>query len=215
VRAKKVQAPNVICGQAGFFAINLTIPAVYDADSTRGASMGDLGGRLARGDQTAFAELYDACADRLHHYLVARLGSSADADDVVQETFVRLARGRQKLAAVDNLVAYVFTVARNESATLLAGKLRDAQAHERQRAAADLWQFGSDQAFAARETAETLAAALAKLPPEQREIVELKHFAGLTLREIAEITRQPQGTAATRYRTALAQLREWLKSERC
>ena len=71
--------------------------------------------RLARGDQAAFAELYDACADRVHHYLVVRLGSRADADDVLQETFVRLARTRERLATVENLVAYVFATARNEA----------------------------------------------------------------------------------------------------
>ena len=37
--------------------------------------METLGRRLARGDQAAFAELYDRCADRCHHYLVTRLGS--------------------------------------------------------------------------------------------------------------------------------------------
>ncbi len=54
--------------------------------------------RLARGEPSAFAELYDACADRVHHYLVVRLGSTADADDVLQETFVCLARTRNRLA---------------------------------------------------------------------------------------------------------------------
>ncbi len=39
--------------------------------------------RLARGDPAAFVELYDACADRIHHYLVVRLASRADADDVL------------------------------------------------------------------------------------------------------------------------------------
>ena len=49
--------------------------------------MGTLQARLARGDQAAFAELYDAYADRVGHYLLVRLGSRADADDVLQETF--------------------------------------------------------------------------------------------------------------------------------
>ena len=75
--------------------------------------------RLARGDPAAFAELYDACADRVHHYLVVRLGSRADADDVLQETFVRLARTRKRLATVENLVAYVFATARNEAIRLI------------------------------------------------------------------------------------------------
>jgi len=42
----------------------------------------DLAARLARGDDAAFAELYDACADRLHGYLAARLGSRDAASDV-------------------------------------------------------------------------------------------------------------------------------------
>lgn len=77
--------------------------------------MEHLGARLAVGDQAAFAELYQACADRLHHYLTVRLGSRQDAEDVLQETFVRLARNRGKLESVGNLAAYVFTIARNES----------------------------------------------------------------------------------------------------
>lgn len=68
------------------------------------------GERLARGVHTDFAELYDACADRVHHYLVVRLGSRADADDVLQETFLRLVRTRAKLGEVENLVAYVFKI---------------------------------------------------------------------------------------------------------
>jgi hypothetical protein len=69
--------------------------------------MEKLGDRLAQGEQAAFAELYDACADRLHHYLTLRLGSREDADDVLQNTFVRLANARSRLAGIENLIAYV------------------------------------------------------------------------------------------------------------
>ena len=84
--------------------------------------MATLQARLARGEPAAFAELYDACADRVGHYLLVRLGSWADADDALQETFLRLARTREKLAEVDNLEAYVITIARNEAARLAAGQ---------------------------------------------------------------------------------------------
>ena len=87
--------------------------------------MEHLAARLAVGDQAAFAELYQACGDRLHHYLTVRLGSRQDADDVLQETFVRLARNRGKLLSVDNLAAYVFTVARNESNRLAERRKHD------------------------------------------------------------------------------------------
>jgi RNA polymerase sigma-70 factor (ECF subfamily) len=173
--------------------------------------MGDLADRLARGEQTAFAELYDACAPRLHPYLVGRLGSRADADDVLQETFIRIARAGRKLAGVDNLLAYAFTIARNEAARLLARRFRESDHRSFHPQAADLFCEAASDDLEAREMAEALAAALARLPSEQREIVELKSYAQLTLREIAAITGLPQGTVATRYRTALANLRGWLE----
>ena len=64
------------------------------------------------------------------------------------------------------------------------------------------------------DLAQTVATALARLPAEQREIVELKTYGGLTLREIAEVTALPPGTVATRYRTAITRLRESL-SRKC
>jgi RNA polymerase sigma-70 factor (ECF subfamily) len=173
--------------------------------------MGDLGDRLARGDRAAFAELYDACADRVHHYLVVRLGSRDDADDLLQQTFLRMARARQNLAKVENLPGYVFTIARNEAARLLADKSRMRRAS--QLVPADLFCEATSDDQLAREAAEVLTAALARLPSEQREIVELKTFGGLTLAEIAELTGTPPGTVATRYRTAIARLRQWLSKE--
>jgi RNA polymerase sigma-70 factor (ECF subfamily) len=180
---------------------------------------------LGRGDRAAFAELYDACADRVHHYLVVRLGSREDADDVLQETFVRLARNRRRLAQVENLAAYVFTVARNEAARFARRSRRttfrrttfkvvppgrtDCQSVLQPE---DLF-CPSDGDLQAREAAETVAKAMAGLDAPLREAVELKVYAGLTFREIAEVTGLPQGTVATRYRAALAKMRTWLVRE--
>lgn len=173
--------------------------------------MGPLQARLARGDSAAFAELYDACADRVGHYLLVRLGSRADADDALQETFLRLVRNRKKLAAVENLEAYVITIARNEASRLAAGKTR------RQRGQQPLM---ADELFCCppcdtdiRETVERVTAALQRLTPELREIVELKAYAGLTFQQISQVTELPQGTVATRYRTALAKMQSWFARE--
>ena len=171
--------------------------------------MDDLGDRLARGDRSAFAELYDGCADRVHHYLVVSLGSRADADDVLQEVFVRLVRSRRKLAEVNNLTAYVFAIARNEVLRLLQQRSREARSRDAPESCELFCEAVGDE-LEAREAADALAAALARLPREQREVVELKTYAGLTLGEIAEVTGSPPGTVATRYRTAIGRLREWL-----
>jgi RNA polymerase sigma-70 factor (ECF subfamily) len=174
--------------------------------------MDNLARRLARGEPAAFAELYDAGAGRIHHYLVVRLGSRADADDVLQETFVCLARTRKKLAGVENLMAYVFATARNESTRLMERLQRE----DRKRAHLSpdsLFQDSRSSLLSERETAEWVTAALQRLSDELREVVELKIYAELTFREISEVTGVPQGTVATRYRTALEKLRGELVKE--
>ncbi len=173
--------------------------------------MATLQARLAQGDQAAFAELYDAYAARIGHYLLVRLGSRDDADDVLQETFLRLTRIRGTLAKVDDLEAYVITIARNEAMRRAAG---NARRREKQAPldSQDLFCCRSSDAEA-REAAETVAAALSNLSADLREIVELKTYAGLTFQQIAQVTGLPQGTVATRYRLALAKMQSWFKRQ--
>jgi RNA polymerase sigma-70 factor (ECF subfamily) len=169
--------------------------------------MATLQARLARGEPAAFAELYDACAARVGHYLLVRLGSWADAEDALQETFVRVAQTREKLASVENLEAYVITIARNEAARLAVRKAKRQQ-REQPLLAEELFQYDPADTHA-RENAEIVAAALRRLQPDLQEVVELKVFAGLTFQQISQVTGLPQGTAATRYRSALAKMRAW------
>ena len=195
-------------------------------ETTCKAAMEPLSQRLGRGDRAAFAELYDALADRVHHYLVVRLGSREDAADVLQETFLRLARNCKRLAAVEDLAAYVFTVARNEAARFARRSSRTTLVSRTdfksvQQGGTDYKSvLQSDDLFCrpdgdiqARDAAETVVKAMAGLDAPLREAVELKVYAGLTFREIAEVTGLPQGTVATRYRAALAKMRTWLVRE--
>jgi RNA polymerase sigma-70 factor (ECF subfamily) len=168
--------------------------------------------RLAHGDPAAFAELYDACAHRVHHYLVVRLGSRADADDVLQETFVCLARTRKRLAAVENLVAYVFATARNEAIRLIERRAREGRLHTAL-SRESLFDESSGDALPDIEMAEWAATSLARLNRDLREIVELKIYADLTFREISDVTGLPQGTVATRYRSALEKMRSQMVEE--
>ena len=175
--------------------------------------MDDFGTRLARGDPAAFAELYDRCADRLYRYLVVRLGSRADADDVLHDTFVRLARTRNGLRQVSNLVAYVFAAARNETARFTSKRARRAEA-ELLGARSSEWCDAMSSRFEGQEVSECVASALARLEPELRDIVELKIYAGLTFQEISQVTGLPQGTVATRYRNAIGKMRVQLTRQR-
>jgi len=171
--------------------------------------MHELAARLARGDESAFAELYDACADRLHHWLAVRLGSRDAATDVLQSAFLRAVKSRRRFRKVQNPVAYLFQIARNEAARVAA---RDRRCNQQTVQGDALFALAAE-GDAASDDAEAVAAALARLESDDRELVELKVYAGLTFREIAEVTGRPQGTVATRYRRALESLRGWLTKQ--
>lgn len=168
--------------------------------------MHELTARLARGEEAAFEELYDRCADRLFHYVMARLSSRDAAADVVQSAFLRAVRSRRRFRGVENPVAYMFQIARNEVAR--AAKLGH---HVGPTVAAD--DFVAQGPAKQVDDDELAAAALARLSADDRELVELKIFTGLTLREIADVTGMLQATVATRYRRAIASLRPWLAKQ--
>lgn len=161
---------------------------------------------LADGDADAFAALYDRLAARLLGVARTMTGSTTDAEDVVHDLFVDLARGRHRLAAVVDLEAYVFTmlrhaVGRRRRRAATGRRALVAVAHDRVR---------PDHAAAAALPDDELAAAVAGLPAAQREVVALKIDGGLTFAEIGRVMGTSLDTAASRYRYALARLRQAL-----
>lgn len=169
---------------------------------------------LVAGDPAAFARLYDRLGGRLVAAAKLLTGSEHEAEDAVQDLFVALARGRARLGVVDDLEAYLFTALRH---TVFR---RRHQAAARQ---ATLDQIRQRTVMAAGPDGpahsapplpdDDLAAAVAALPQEQREVVLLKTDGGLSLSEIAATLGVSLNTAASRWRYALAKLRTALARE--
>jgi RNA polymerase sigma-70 factor, ECF subfamily len=155
--------------------------------------------RLAAGEAEALARLYDRFAPALFRTACGLLGSAADAEDVVHDVFVAVARGRARLPAVADLRAYLFAALRRAAARRgsrrppapLPGDLEDRREQP--------------------ERDEELERALARLPTEQREVIALKTDGGLTFAELAAVLGISPNTAASRYRYALARLRAELE----
>lgn len=143
--------------------------------------MGDLQRRLSRGEQAAFAELYDLLADRLYGYLLLRTSCEEEASDLLQETFTRLFCSRDRLGQVESLSGYCFTVARRELYRWLDKRRQlgvTTQAWPTDVASATLqaaWLV--DRATEDEESAEQIQWALARIPLRYREVIELKYFA--------------------------------------
>ena len=158
-------------------------------------------------------ELYERHGERLFRYLLFRLGSPEDAEDVLQEAFCRFDRYDLRWRLVRDPRAFVTRVARNEANRFLRRKLGRREGER-------MIVSGEGSAFAAACAAPDepgLALLLAKadgLPGEQKEAVFLKVFDGLTFREIASVCGVSVNTAASRYRYGIAKLRQAVEGKR-
>ena len=159
---------------------------------------------LARGDSSALDGIWDAYASRLLAFATAILCSHHDAEETLQNVFVKIARNRTQIAAARSLQAYLFTMTRNEAMTL-------ARRRGRREIPVDPAEFGLLPAEApdppTPEDAETAARHLAALPQKQREVIVLKIFQDLTFDEIARSLAISLNTAASRYRYGIEKLK--------
>lgn len=153
------------------------------------------------------AAVYDLYAAPLYRYLLTVLSEPEEAEDALQETFLGVLR-RAGQAPIREMRTYLFQAARNQAFMILRKRRRQ----DKESAAAALSWIDPEQcAPGQRETAIDLDRALRQLPLEQREVVVLKLSENLTFAEIAELLGIPRGTAASRYRLALATLRRLLE----
>lgn len=162
---------------------------------------------LAEGRLSALDDLYDLAATDVYRLALWRTGSREDAEDVVQDVFVKVAEQGPRLAAVRQPKRWLLTVAHRMAVDLCRGRTR--RATESVDEIPFLEAPGSDPD---REVeARSLSRFIARLPEKQREVLLLRHFADCTFREIGGITGVPTFTAASRYRLAMIKLRRELE----
>ena len=141
----------------------------------------------------------------MYRYLTVKLGSPDDAEDVLQEVFCRLAKYSFRLKFVRDLRSFAFRIARNEANRFLQHKIHGQQAVSRATHFAESLRGSYSAPDGLTEQAVT--AALARIPDEQREVIVLRVFEGLSFREIAAGRRQSINTVASRYRYGIEKMR--------
>ncbi len=156
------------------------------------------------------ARLYDEHAPALFAFLLNFTRDEDDTRDVLQEIFIKLARQPGLLDAAREERAFLLRLAHNAAIDLMRRRGTREKHHE---------QFGAEEvsAFApasdpdAAAFRDELSAALGELPAEQRAVIHLKLWAGLTFEEIADTLDIPLNTAASRYRYGLDKMRARLR----
>ncbi len=173
----------------------------------------DLVRKIAAGDQAAIATLFDT-TNRLVYGLILRvLGDASTAEEVLLDVYAQVWR---QASAYDTSrgtpLAWVTTIARSRAIDRLRSGWQDQQRKE------PLDVVGDAPANTASPEEMTVAAerqrfvrqALQQLTPEQREVIELAYYSGLSHSEIAAKLNQPLGTVKTRTRLGMMKLREAL-----
>ncbi|MCV2490783.1 sigma-70 family RNA polymerase sigma factor [Geodermatophilus sp. YIM 151500] len=164
--------------------------------------------RLSAGDDRALAEVFDAVAPAVHTTARRVLGDAAAAQDVVQDVFVDLWCHPERYdETLGSLRTYLVIRARHRAHDVLRSELRRWAREERHgRSVPPPHAPSPGEQVAAAETASAVRDAVRLLPPDQRSVVELAYFGGLSYREVARHLGIPEGTAKSRMRLALARL---------
>ena len=169
-------------------------------------------------DETALGALYDQWSRALYSLVLHLLQDPDEAEDVVEETFWQAWRKASSYEPSKGAVStWLLTIGRRKALDRIrARKRRREDAVGNTRAFADLPSSDPDpsQQMEGSEMREQVRGALRLLPHEQREVLELGYFSGLSQTEIAEATSQPLGTVKTRMRLAMQKLREPLEVHR-
>lgn len=168
-----------------------------------------------RGDQLAFAAVYDAMAPRVHGIVLRVVRDPAQSEEVVQEVFVELWRlaprfdGRRGSAA-----AWIATIAHRRAVDRVRSEQASRDRAERDAAQAERATDTSAEPVLDRDLAEferrRVRRALDRLTPMQRAAIELAFFGGHTYREVAALLGEPEGTVKTRIRDGMIRLRDEL-----
>lgn len=165
--------------------------------------------RAAGEREAAFHELVHRYQRRLFAICVRVLGSPSDAEDAVQETFVRLARGAASFRGDAKLSTWLYRVARNVCTDHVRYDARRPSTPVED-VAAVATEPEADDVIGARETAMTLEVALAHLDEQSRLLLLLVAVEGLSYAEAAAAIDLPVGTVKSRVSRARVRLGELL-----
>jgi RNA polymerase sigma-70 factor (ECF subfamily) len=179
-------------------------------ENEREPSDGDLIRRIARRDAQAFETLYRRYARPMFGLALRRLGDRIDAEDAVQEAFAAIWRSARTYRPERGAGApWLYAVARN--AIVDRSRNRPEPPGEGPELAAD--EPGPDERAETSYVAWRVHRALGGLPRNERDVIELAYYGGLSQSEVADFLNIPLGTVKTRTRAGLGRLADLLEGE--
>ncbi|MPY97790.1 MAG: sigma-70 family RNA polymerase sigma factor [Actinophytocola sp.] len=172
----------------------------------------DLMGRVARGDEHAFAELYDMLAERVYGLVLRVMRDPAQSEEVTQEVFVELWRTASRFRSErGSVTSWAMTIAHRRAVDRVRSAQSTVDREARMAASQQDTPFDSvADEVASRFEQRQVRHCLDTLTELQRESVGLAYYQGYTYGEVATLLDTPLGTIKTRLRDGLIRLRDCL-----
>jgi RNA polymerase sigma-70 factor (ECF subfamily) len=187
--------------------------ATAQVDDT-GDPVGTLLRRAGRGDQAAFAQLYDVLAPLVHGVVLKVVRDPAMAEEVTQEVFVELWRLAARFdSSKGSARSFTTTLAHRRAIDRVRSEQASRDRQQRDAAAASREHDSVAAEVEASLDRVRVRRALATLSDLQREAVELAYFGGHTYREVAVLLDVAEGTVKSRIRDGMIRLRDELGGE--
>tara|TARA_Y100001934_G_C12342523_1_gene770953 strand:+ start:1711 stop:2253 length:543 start_codon:yes stop_codon:yes gene_type:complete len=163
--------------------------------------------------EDAFRELLSLYKERLYWHIRKIVISHDDADDVLQNTFIKVYRNIDKFKGDSKLYSWLYRIATNESITHINKNAKRMQIsnEEHQKLAID--NLKADVYFEGDEIQLKLQNAIASLPQKQQLVFNMKYFDDLKYKEIAEILETSEGALKASYHIAVKKIESFLTSD--
>jgi RNA polymerase sigma-70 factor, ECF subfamily len=187
----------IACAERDFFVV---MQPLESTDS-------ELVYRFRSGDESAFDALLERYRSPVFNFVYRLLGNTADAEDVAQETFVRVYQKMDSYRPEEKFSTWLFAIARHRA----LDRLRYRQRHPTTPLDAAPEPSSTSNAAADRELGEQIAAAIQKLPEDQRTAIILSEYHDLSHSEIATIMGCSEKSVESRLYRARKTLRELLR----
>lgn len=163
-------------------------------------------------DDTAFEYLFDRYRDAIRRLLVQRSGNASDADDLLQETFIKVYINLHKYSPEYTVGQWVYTIARNTFIDFVRRRQDDLSIDERFTAPASSSPTPEER-FINLQQRTQIEGYLERLSPRYRQLIVLRFFDELSYEEIAAKLSLPLGTVKTQIHRAREQMCRFIQNE--
>lgn len=163
--------------------------------------------------EAAFRELLQLYKERLYWHIRKIVINHNDADDVLQNTFIKVYRSIDKFKGESKLFSWLYRIATNESITHLNKNAKRLQITNEEQQNKAINNLAADVYFEGDEIQIQLQKAIASLPHKQQLVFNMKYFDELKYKDMAEILETSEGALKASYHIAVKKIESFLTSD--